>query len=62
MKTKFEKFSKKPSLNKDVLKKIKGGTQQLESNAYPTSKGCGLFFTFSGECRPDGSSCWPWRF
>lgn len=54
-KSKFEKFSKKPMLNKDLLGKIKGG------NEAPTiSSNCGVFYTISGECRSDGKSCWSW--
>lgn len=52
-KTKFEKFSKLPALNKAILNKIKGGSQA------PISSNCGNIYTISGECRKDGSSCWP---
>ncbi|MDN3692135.1 hypothetical protein QWZ06_07610 [Chryseobacterium tructae] len=62
-KTKFEKFSKLPNLNKDLLNKVKGGVAAIEESAEITiSNKCGHFYTISGECRADGSSCWPWPF
>ncbi|AYN00860.1 hypothetical protein [Chryseobacterium sp. 3008163] len=58
-KSKFEKFLKKPMLNKDLLNRIKGGVQDAEIVAGPISSNCGNWYTISGECRKDGKSCWP---
>lgn len=56
--TKFEKFSKKPELSKDLLNKVKGGSDQLDATIGPISSNCGNWYTISGECRKDGKSCW----
>ena len=58
-KTKFEKFSKKPLINKDLMGSVKGGSSESEALVAPISSKCGHFYTISGECRADGSSCWP---
>ena len=38
---------------------VKGGSSESEALVAPISSKCGHFYTISGECRADGSSCWP---